>query len=345
MDYNLDFDKLCSILDLGELVSVPKELSGGLMNRNFMLETTSGKYAVKALNPAIMKRPTAMQNYINSEKIASIVCNNINAVPAIYFNSTAVQTLEGQHYLIFHWCNGTHLFGDDICIKHCEEMGRVLAQIHMADFSSLDLCSETPSEDVIYDWNHYLHKGIETNATWCDLLQQNLEKLYEYSKCSAKASRVMSADMVISHADLEPKNTLWVDDMPYIIDWEAAGFVSKYNDILETALYWSRDKDGRLVKDKCTAFMKAYKSLNNDLLDSWDYALDMGYSGMLGWLEYSLKRSLWIECSDDTENKMGTQQVFDTIKAINNYASEKDVIRTWLAYLENLASVKIANLY
>ena len=33
----------------------------------YAIETAQGKYAIKALNPQIMLRPLAMQNYINSE--------------------------------------------------------------------------------------------------------------------------------------------------------------------------------------------------------------------------------------------------------------------------------------
>ncbi len=330
MEYNLQFNKLCNTLDLGDLVSAPLELSGGLMNRMFMLETSKSKYAVKAINPTIMLRADAMQNYINSEKVATVVSNNIKAMSALHFNNKAVQTIDGQHYLIFNWCNGTHLFGDDISIEHCEKMGKILANIHMTDFSSSGLTNLVSSNEINYDWNFYLNKGIESNAVWCDLLQKNIENLYKYNKSAENATVTLSSDMVISHADLEPKNTMWINDEPYIIDWEAAGFVCRYHDILETALYWSRDIKGNLVKDKFITFIKSYKSVCSDLDNNWEYALNMGYSGMLGWLEYSLKRSLWLECSDEDENRMGTDQVFGTIDNINKYTSEKDEIISWL---------------
>ncbi|MGM1049833.1 MAG: hypothetical protein ACQEXX_27380 [Bacillota bacterium] len=37
----------------------------------------------------------------------------------------------------------------------------------------------------------------------------------------------------------------------------------------------------------------------------------------LGWLEYSLKRSLWIECTEEHEQQMGTEQVTETINTLN----------------------------
>lgn len=37
-----------------------------------------------------------------------------------------------------------------------------------------------------------------------------------------------SQNQVISHRDLDPKNVMWKNDAPYIIDWEAAGYVNPF---------------------------------------------------------------------------------------------------------------------
>jgi hypothetical protein len=47
--------------------------------------------------------------------------------------------------------------------------------------------------------------------------------------------------------------------------------------------------------------------------------LNSGYSAKLGWLEYSLKRSLGIECNDPADQKLGTGQVGPTIDDILQY--------------------------
>lgn len=43
-----------------------------------------------------------------------------------------------------------------------------------------------------------------------------------------------------------------------------------------------------------------------------------------------MKRSLWIECTDEAENKMGTDHVSGTINNINNYAEDKKMLSNWL---------------
>ncbi|CAM4239637.1 hypothetical protein [Bacillus manliponensis] len=79
---NLEFESLCQKSLLGELLNVPTPLSGGLLHRMYAIETTKGKYTIKLLNPQIMLRSTARQNYIHSEKIASFVSKKISALPA-----------------------------------------------------------------------------------------------------------------------------------------------------------------------------------------------------------------------------------------------------------------------
>jgi hypothetical protein len=51
---------------------------------------------------------------------------------------------------------------------------------------------------------------------------------------------------------------------------------------------------------------------------------------MLGWLEYNLKRSVWLECTDEQEQQMGTDQVTATINALARYADRISEIKQWL---------------
>ncbi len=49
---------------------------------------------MKLLNPEIIKRPDAMTNYINSEKIANLVSNNIPALSANIINGKYVNEIK-----------------------------------------------------------------------------------------------------------------------------------------------------------------------------------------------------------------------------------------------------------
>ena len=99
--YNLQFEKLCNVLQLGEIAGEPEALIGGLLHRMYAVKTTQGKYAIKVLNAQIMARPKAMHDIINGEKIAGIAANNISTLTAKKINDTIVHEIDNQFYLVF----------------------------------------------------------------------------------------------------------------------------------------------------------------------------------------------------------------------------------------------------
>lgn len=334
--YNLQFEKLCVTLQLGDLVSNPVPITGGLLHRMFTVETTRGKYAIKALNPQIMLRPTAMQNYINSEHIANIAARSLPAIATKVINGNFMQMLDGQYYLVFDWFEGRSLKRDEIDIPHCEMIGNLLAAIHNTDFSETGLKPQYSDNLQPVDWRYYLQLGKEHNSEWVELLGKNLENLYEWNRQAIEAEKQLAADMVISHRDLDPKNVMWNEGKPFAIDWEAAGFVNRFKEILDTAIYWSENENGQIDKNRFAAFIKGYKSGNyNEIVNAlkkadWE-AVMKNIFGSPGWLEYSLKRSLGIECADSQEQQLGTEQVTGTINNMRRCVDMIPELKNWLA--------------
>lgn len=339
--YNLQFEKLCNMLELGEIVGVPKAISGGLLHRMYSVETTQGKYAVKALNPQIMLRPAAMQNYINSERIVSIAENSIPALPAKKFNGTSIQEIDKQFYLVFDWVEGKSLKPSEINTVHCEKVGDILAGIHMTDFSKLGLINDWSDDEQLTDWNYYLQKGQKNNAVWVNLLLETVDKLYEWNAQANNSKKLLAEDIVISHRDLDPKNVMWYQGNPITIDWESAGYTNPMQELTETAIYWSENEKGEIDKERFLAFIEGYKKRYGMLKTDWRMVLVNGFLGKLGWLEYNLKRSLLIECTDQEEQQMGTVQVIETIKAIRSYADKISELEKWLDSF--IMNIKIQN--
>lgn len=199
-------------------------------------------------------------------------------------------------------------------------MGAILAGIHMTDFSGLGFKDGERDHAKFIDWNHYLHKGRESQVVWIDLFSETVENLYEWCDLANYAAKMLASDRVISRGDLEPKNVMWVQENPIIIDWESAGYIHPMQDMVETVIYGSKDEAGNTNKEKFSAFVKGYRSRYGALQANWQMVLASGFSGTLGWLEYSLRRSLWLACTDEKEQQMGTAQVTDTIIALRRYA-------------------------
>jgi Ser/Thr protein kinase RdoA (MazF antagonist) len=231
--YNLQFEKLCSNLKLGEIIGVPVAITGGLLHRMYFIETTKGKYAIKALNPPIMLRPVAMQHFINSERIANAASNNIPALPAKNFNGTFMQEVDKQFYLVFDWEDGRSLKLNEITLGHCEKIGAILGDMHTTNFSELGIINDWQGDAQLTDWNYYLQKGQENNTAWVNLLFEILDKLYNWNTQANTSAKQLAGDMVISHRDLDPKNVMWNwnNDKPIVIDWESSGYVNPMQDL------------------------------------------------------------------------------------------------------------------
>jgi aminoglycoside phosphotransferase (APT) family kinase protein len=326
----VNLEKLCLTLQLGDLISSPEVLTGGLLHKTYAIETTQGKYAIKALNPQIMSRTTALQNYINSEKIANIAANNLPALPAKQFNETSLQHLDGQYYLVFAWVDGSSLKANEINLVHCEKMGAILADIHMMDFSDLNISKDNTDATKLTEWNDYLQHGQMNHANWVNLMQETIDLLHDWTRRSNNAAQQLASNTVISHLDLDSKNVLWNRFVPVLIDWEASGHINPMQSLTETAIYWSENESGLLDHDRFSAFIRGYKSRFGPIQTDWRIVLENGFLGMLGWLEYNLKRSLWIECADEQEQQLGTEQVIETINALKRYAARMPEIERWL---------------
>ncbi|MEI4802953.1 phosphotransferase [Bacillus sp. FJAT-51639] len=330
LQYKSEFKDLCQTSQLGELLNAPESISGGLLHRMYAVETTKGKYAVKLLNPQIMLRPTAMRNYINSEKIANFLSNNIPTLPAKKLNGDVLQKVDNQFYLVFDWIEGESLKPYEINNIHCEKIGTILAAIHKADFSELSITNDGFDNGQPTNWNYYLQKGKENRSEWVKLLLENLDNLSKWNLNAIRASESLSSNMVISHRDLDSKNVMWNQYNPVLIDWESAGYINPMQDLIETAIYWSKNEKGDIDKQRFFSFISGYKKRYGELQADWTVVLANGFSGKLGWLEYNLKRSLWIECTDEEEQQMGTIQATETINEIRHYADTILKLLNWL---------------
>jgi thiamine kinase-like enzyme len=241
-----------------------------------------------------------------------------------------MQEIDKQFYLVFDWVNGKSLKPNEINIANCEKIGAILADIHMTDFSQLGIMNDGSDNTQLTDWNYYLQKGQENNAVWVNLLLENIDKLYDWNAQANESAKQLAPDMVISHRDLDSKNVMWNQGSPIIIDWESAGYINPMQELTETAIYWSESETGNIDKERFIAFIGGYKKRYGTIQANWRIVLVNGFLGKLGWLEYSLKRSLWIECTDIEEQRMGTEQVTGTINDIKRYADMICETENWL---------------
>lgn len=324
--------ELLKLLDLGELKNLPKEVKGGLLHKMYCVITSKGKFAVKILNSEIMKRKLALQNTINSEKIASILKNNIPVAAALDIKGEQIHLLDGEYYMVFDWIEGNSVFPPYINEKHCERIGDILGKIHKLN-SSVDGVEPEQETVKLYDWDKYLllaKKQISQDRTWLALYEKSINDLKAWNEAVFAVKDILVNHMVISHRDLDPKNVMWNGMNPILIDWESAGYVNPYQELLEVINYWADDDKGGLVTSYIDALLAAYKKQNcSDCMENadWEAVFAGSYAGMLGWLEYNVKRALGMEISGNDEIMLGVEQVKGTIKALNNYHAKISILK------------------
>ena len=99
-------------LSLGKILPPVTPVSGGLMHRMYRVNTSDRSYAVKHLNPDIMARSDAMENYRKAETLEKIIEDaGIPVVAAVTVNGQKMQKADGNYFYIFPWQNGASQTG------------------------------------------------------------------------------------------------------------------------------------------------------------------------------------------------------------------------------------------
>ena len=135
--------KLINKINLGILEEEPIRVSGGLLNRIYKVNTSTGIYAIKHLNPEVMKRKNAKENHIIAERIAnSVQENGINCIPAKVFQDGALQEIDGNYFFVFDWFEGKAIDETEITMEHVKKVSTLLAKLHNINLKNFREASE-----------------------------------------------------------------------------------------------------------------------------------------------------------------------------------------------------------
>lgn len=313
--------------NLGNKIKNIDKVTGGLSHRMYKVETDKGIYAVKELNTGVMKREKTYSNFVFSEKVTDIAKENgISAIGALKLNNDIMVKIDDSYSMVFEWLEGKILKAEEITDKHCEIIGKILAQIHNIDFSKIEDDERKCIETDFFDWNKYITLAEEQNKQYIKELKGNIELLYELNKKSVKALEYAKNNLVISHTDLDRKNVMWQDDKPFIIDWEASGYINPTIELIQVAWYWSGGDIENIDYIKFEKVINSYKQNYKGNIDkNVDILINADVYGGLAWLDYNLKRSLCIENKYDNEEiKLAENEVIQSLKEIKYNVSQFD---------------------
>ena len=323
--------RLFKELGLGDVIMPIENVSGGFMHRMYKVTACgtegSRSFAVKHLNPEIMKRPQAQANYARAEKLEGILEKaGLPIVPALVFDGKKMQEIEGDYFYIFDWHDAKVTDWDNITEEQCFLAGEILGRIHAIDFDLQEAGVENGELELSQtDWKKYETQANESKSEIAGLLGDNLE-LLEYAQNQVNEARKNLPDIIrISDEDMDPKNVMWENGKPLVIDLECLDYGNPASHVLQLALQWSGITTCNLKLNLVSSFFEGYHQAYDNGFHDYQKIFGLAYT-WIEWLEYNIQRALGA-CTDEAERQMGVEQVVQTINRIKYLREKEDDIK------------------
>ena len=316
------FDRICAELRLGALTSPPVRLSGGFTHRMFRLDTTTGAYAVKLLNPEIMRRPDAMDNYRTAEHFEALLeQENLPILPAKMIGGRKMQCVDGQYLYVFDYFAGRALQPEEITPFHCARVGETLARIHGTLPLRHPPQSGEPAAEI--PWNELAANLLDPSEMRGEgmLLQAALPLLEDLTSAARDAARRLSPMEALCHNDMDPKNVLWQGDDFRVIDLECLGFADPRQELIDLAIAWGGEDEACFK-----AFAEAYRTADGIPLTDASLVHDSRRND-LDWLAYNARRALF---DDPEERRVAQMQIRATLMKLQADAAARETRLQWL---------------
>ena len=315
----MNIEKFCEKYNFGKVINISK-ISGGLMHKMFKVETDKGVYCTKVLNSEVMARSEAYGNFVVSELVSNLAKKNgIPVSSALDIDGNYLIKLDDMYYMAFDYVNGKTLKDDEITIEHCKKIGNVLAHIHLLDYKEIGLQPNIVKYKRLYDWESYINNPNFSKMSYKNLFMKNYRKYNSIQKRANERFNATNINQTICHSDMDPKNVMWNNDNPIIIDWECAGVANPERELLEDALCWSGFLSNNFSEEKFTAIFKEYFKYRNIENIEWYDVICGNLVGRFEWIKYNFERSLGIISNDEEEMKLAENEVVKTIDEINRY--------------------------
>ena len=314
--------QLFETLSLGKETTPITPVSGGFMHRMYKVCTENHTYAVKHLNPEIIKRPEAMDNYKKAERLEAILEEGgIPIVPALPFDCKKMQEFQGNYFYIFDWHNGSITDWNNITPEQCWKAGNIQGRIH-AIKTGLAVANEPTSLELsTIVWDGYITQAAECKEVE-SLLKENLP-LLEYAQTELnKARKSLPNITTIIDEDMDPKNVMWDNGEPVVIDLECLDYGNPVSSAIQLSLQWSGITLCNFDAEKQKAFFEGYFEAYDNGFRDYKNVFGLTYT-WIEWLEYNIQKALGAS-QDKAEQEMGLSEVKNTINRIK-YIREMEI--------------------
>lgn len=207
-------------------------------------------------------------------------------VTAIFVGEDCLTSIAGDYYLLYPWISGSVRPMETFDLVKSEIVAGLLARIHNQDLHDDALDPELPLSVDLISLAETLRKIDCIN----DLEKEDLRSWAKMFNSDLKDLPTATDSILLSHSDTHPGNILWVENSPYIVDWEVAGMTYYSFDVVSTGLAWS-GLPGQLFQERLFRdFLKTYKQCyNGDRRLNTSEGYWHGFRWAFGWLMLNLK--------------------------------------------------------
>lgn len=314
--------KLFNESGLGLIDQPITSVSGGFMHRMYKVHANDKYYAVKHLNPGVMARESATDNFDRADSLESIIeKEGMPIVPSLVLNGHKRQCVDGNFFYVFSWQEGKTSDWNKITCDQCYKVGQILGRIHSLN------CPETkmePVEESTINWEEYATKAKENSYEISDILSENVD-LLKYAQEQMNSARKSLPDICcISDEDMDPKNVMWNNGEPIVIDLECLAYGNPVSHVLQLSLQWAGITTCNLNLSLTKTFFEGYFAEYDNGFRAYDAVFGLAYT-WIEWLEYNICRALGA-CADEKERAVGVTEVKNTIKRIQYiFLKEKEI--------------------
>ena len=324
--------RLCTLCSLGEPLTDPQAVIGGMLHRMWRLATTQGSFAVKQLNPAIMRKPDIQHEYRMSEAVAQAMAKQgIPAIAALLSADGPLQEIDDAFFLAYPWIDGEILSSAPVEPSRAQQIGTILARMHAL---ALHLPKVAPLEWKHFhrdDWDILTFQAAEVGLPWAHSIRAALPMLLLWTKSYEDAGEKLMQRLVVSQRDLDQKNVIWhTPTAPKIIDWEAAGLINPTMELVSVALSWSGFAVGTPSKETFTTLIDAYIRVGGTIQNTGLDALHGLLGTWLGWLLFNMRHSLGESITSEDERQLGIRETVNALAILRSLSMHTETWAGWL---------------
>ena len=265
-----DLDRIRDAFQLGSIQTVAY-LADGLMNRNWQITTTIGRYALKQLLDipvATARRNLRVLTALHQDDVP--VCP-----PLLTRDGDPVIEVSTRAYCLLSWLDGEHPNGPELTLTQAQRLGTTIGKLHQQlnrhnPPIGLPAITGTPTartvqpEQAIAEARRFQTAaqaaGGSFDTTVIDLLDQRIALIDKHAH-ARPTDNLPKGPYGWTHGDLQHRNVIWTAGrIGAVIDWDRIRVRPFAEEIARTATIQFGTPDG-LDLARVSAFVAGYRTI------------------------------------------------------------------------------------